>query len=293
MAPDLGGDGEENFALPIQILLLLTVLSLAPAIIILMTSFTRLMVVFSILRTALGMQQSPPAQVMVGLALFLTIFIMFPVLETVHDEALEPYLAGAITQQEAFDHAAEIDLWQQRERRRRAAPHPVLAVRRPAGLSSAMSKDVNGGTTQVPTWIQVLLLYFSLVSMGAHANCAAPDATTVRPGAGDGPTDVSIGLYVLDLSKIDEFDQSFQVDFMVDVFWHDQRLGEVAHAHVSPCQFKIEEVWNPGLALFLSPQRPIVYAAKCVCSSRRHGIVHATFLRQCCQPAGPAGLPLR
>ena len=103
---DLGGDGEEDFALPIQLLLLLTVLSLAPAIIILMTSFTRLMVVFSILRTALGMQQSPPAQVMVGLALFLTIFIMFPVLESVHDDALEPYLAGAITQSEAFDRAA-------------------------------------------------------------------------------------------------------------------------------------------------------------------------------------------
>ena len=103
---DLGGDGEEDYALPIQLLLLLTVLSLAPAIIILMTSFTRLLVVFSILRTALGMQQSPPAQIMVGLALFLTIFIMYPVLETVHDDALTPYLAGEITQQEAFDRAA-------------------------------------------------------------------------------------------------------------------------------------------------------------------------------------------
>ncbi len=103
---DLGGDGEEDYALPIQILLLLTVLSLAPAIIVLMTSFTRLLVVFSILRTALGMQQSPPSQVMVGLALFLTLFIMNPVLETVHDEALTPYLAGEITQQEAFDRAA-------------------------------------------------------------------------------------------------------------------------------------------------------------------------------------------
>ena len=98
--------GEEDYALPIQLLLLLTVLSLAPAIIILMTSFTRLMVVFSLLRTALGMQQSPPAQVMVGLALFLTLFIMYPVLETIHDEALQPYVAGAIGQQEALDRAA-------------------------------------------------------------------------------------------------------------------------------------------------------------------------------------------
>ena len=102
---NLGGDGEEDFALPIQLLLLLTVLSLAPAIIILMTSFTRLIVVFSILRTALGMQQSPPAQIMVGLALFLTIFIMYPVLQTIHDDALAPYIAGEMTQREAFDRA--------------------------------------------------------------------------------------------------------------------------------------------------------------------------------------------
>ncbi|MFQ5571036.1 MAG: flagellar type III secretion system pore protein FliP [Rhodothermales bacterium] len=102
---NLGGGEEEDFALPIQLLLLITVLSLAPAIIILMTSFTRLMVVFSILRTAMGMQQSPPAQVMVGLALFLTLFIMYPVFKTVHDDGLAPYIAGEITQQEAFDRA--------------------------------------------------------------------------------------------------------------------------------------------------------------------------------------------
>ena len=97
---------EDGYELPIQLLLLLTVLSLAPAIIILMTSFTRLVVVFSILRTALGMQQSPPRQVIIGLSLFLSIFIMQPVLDTVHQDALRPYMDGAITQQEAFDRAA-------------------------------------------------------------------------------------------------------------------------------------------------------------------------------------------
>ncbi len=101
---NLGGD--EEYALPIQLLLLLTVLSLAPAIVILMTSFTRLVVVFSILRTALGIQQSPPAQVIIGLSLFLTFFIMHPVLTTLHDTALEPYVAGDIGQQEAMDRAA-------------------------------------------------------------------------------------------------------------------------------------------------------------------------------------------
>lgn len=97
---------EDGYELPIQLLLLLTVLSLAPAIIILMTSFTRLVVVFSILRTALGMQQSPPRQVIIGLSLFLSLFIMQPVLETVHQQALRPYMDDEITQQQAFDRAA-------------------------------------------------------------------------------------------------------------------------------------------------------------------------------------------
>jgi flagellar biosynthetic protein FliP len=99
-------NGEEDFALPIQLLLLLTVLTLAPSIIILMTSFTRLVVIFSILRTALGMQQSPPTQILVGLALFLTFFIMAPVIETVNETALEPYMAEKITQEEALARAA-------------------------------------------------------------------------------------------------------------------------------------------------------------------------------------------
>ncbi len=104
--PQFNIAGDEEYALPIQLLLLLTVLSLAPAIVILTTSFTRLVVVFSILRTALGIQQSPPSQVIIGLSLFLTFFIMHPVLMTVHDNALEPYVAGEIGQQEAMDRAA-------------------------------------------------------------------------------------------------------------------------------------------------------------------------------------------
>ncbi len=97
---------EDGYELPIQLLLLLTVLTLAPAIIILMTSFTRLVVVFSILRRALGLQRSPPRQVVIGLSLFLSVFIMQPVLQTVHQDALRPYLNDEITQQEAFDRAS-------------------------------------------------------------------------------------------------------------------------------------------------------------------------------------------
>ena len=95
----------DELALPIQLLLLLTVLSLAPAIIMLMTSFTRLIVIFSILRTALGMQQSPPTQIIIGLSLFLTFFIMAPVIEEVNERALRPYLEEEITQEEAFARA--------------------------------------------------------------------------------------------------------------------------------------------------------------------------------------------
>ncbi len=98
--------GDEDLALPIQLLLLLTVLTLAPSIIILMTSFTRLIVIFSILRTALGMQQSPPTQILIGLALFLTFFIMAPVIEEVNTNALEPYLTDKITQEDALALAA-------------------------------------------------------------------------------------------------------------------------------------------------------------------------------------------
>ncbi len=96
---------DQEYELPIQLLLTLTVLSLAPAIIILMTSFTRLVVVFGILRTALGTQQSPPTQVLIGLSLFLTFFIMYPVFQKVHDEALEPYLKGEIGQPVALERA--------------------------------------------------------------------------------------------------------------------------------------------------------------------------------------------
>jgi flagellar biosynthetic protein FliP len=99
-------EGEEDFELPIQLLLLLTVLSLAPAIVILTTSFTRLVIVFGLLRQAMGTHQSPPTQVVVGLALFLTTFIMYPVFDQINREALQPYMAGEITQKDAFELAS-------------------------------------------------------------------------------------------------------------------------------------------------------------------------------------------
>ncbi len=86
----------------LEILLLLTVLSLAPAILIMMTSFIRIIVVFSFLRSALATQTTPPNQVLVGLALFLTLFIMAPTFQQINTAAVQPYLQGQITQANAF-----------------------------------------------------------------------------------------------------------------------------------------------------------------------------------------------
>ncbi|MCD2345222.1 flagellar type III secretion system pore protein FliP [Clostridium guangxiense] len=86
----------------IKLLLVLTVLTLLPSIIVMMTSFTRIIVVFGFLRNAMGTQQSPPNQVLVGLALFLTMFIMMPTYNTMNKDAIQPYLNKQITQQEAY-----------------------------------------------------------------------------------------------------------------------------------------------------------------------------------------------
>lgn len=95
-------EGPEEVVGTIQILLLLTLLALVPAIILLMTSFTRIVIVLSFVRSALATQQTPPNQVIIGLAIFLTFFIMAPVYQQLNTEALQPYMEGAITQEEAL-----------------------------------------------------------------------------------------------------------------------------------------------------------------------------------------------
>lgn len=97
----------KDVASALQILLLLTVLALAPTLLVLVTSFTRVIVVLSFVRTALGTQTVPPNQVLVGLALFLTFFIMAPVVKDVNQNALQPYLKNQITQTAAFDRASQ------------------------------------------------------------------------------------------------------------------------------------------------------------------------------------------
>lgn len=98
----------QETASSIQILLLLTVLALAPSILIMMTAFTRIIIVLSFLRNALGTQQMPPNQVLIGLALFLTLFIMAPVGNEINEEAFQPFANGQITQEEALDNSSRI-----------------------------------------------------------------------------------------------------------------------------------------------------------------------------------------
>jgi flagellar biosynthesis protein FliP len=96
----------EDVSVTLQILLLMTILSLAPAILILTTAFTRIVVVLHFLRQAMGTQQVPPAQVLIGLALFLTFFVMAPTWSRVNDEALQPYLSNKMSLQQALDKGA-------------------------------------------------------------------------------------------------------------------------------------------------------------------------------------------
>src|SRR6266478_5748383 len=103
--PDL--TKKENLSSAMQIIVLLTVLSLAPAILIMMTSFTRIVIVLSLLRQALGTQQLPPNQVLVGLALFMTFLVMGPTWQRVNNEALHPYMAGEMDQQTALKRAQQ------------------------------------------------------------------------------------------------------------------------------------------------------------------------------------------
>jgi len=96
-------DGSQEYTVTIQILAIMTMLTLLPAVVMMMTCFTRIIIVFSITRQAMGLQQSPSNQILVGLALFLTFFIMTPVLEKIHKEALMPYINEEITSLEALE----------------------------------------------------------------------------------------------------------------------------------------------------------------------------------------------
>ena len=103
-SPTAGGG--QNYTLSIQTLILLTSLTFLPAIVLMMTGFTRIVIVLSLLRQALGTQSAPPNQVLVGIALFLTFFVMSPVIDKIYVEAYQPLSENKISMQEAMDKGA-------------------------------------------------------------------------------------------------------------------------------------------------------------------------------------------
>ncbi len=100
-------EGSQEYSVSIQILVLMTILTLLPSFVIMLTSFTRIIIVFAILRQAIGMQTTPSNQILVGLALFLSIFVMAPVFTEVNQSAIEPYLAEELAPMEALSTASE------------------------------------------------------------------------------------------------------------------------------------------------------------------------------------------
>jgi len=99
------GNGGQRYSVTLQILAIMTALTFIPAALMMMTSFTRIIVVFAILRQAIGLQQTPSNQMLIGLALFLTFFIMSPVLNEVNEQAIQPYINEDILPEEAIDRA--------------------------------------------------------------------------------------------------------------------------------------------------------------------------------------------
>jgi len=99
-------DGSQSYSVTLQVVILMTMLSFIPAIIMMMTAFTRIIVVFGILRQAIGLQQTPSNQILIGLALFLTVFVMAPVFKEVHRQAIQPYMNEQMSALEALETAS-------------------------------------------------------------------------------------------------------------------------------------------------------------------------------------------
>jgi flagellar biosynthetic protein FliP len=102
-----GGSKPGDVSVAIQIVILMTLLTLAPSIVMLMTSFTRIVIVLGFVRTAIGVPSAPSNQIIVGLSLFLTFFLMGPIIDKVNTESLQPYLAGQMTSSQALDAASQ------------------------------------------------------------------------------------------------------------------------------------------------------------------------------------------
>ena len=103
-----GGEGGTPFTLSLQVLLLMTLLALLPSILLMMTAFVRIVVVLAILRQALGLQQAPPNPLLMGIALFLTFFVMQPALNQINQQALQPFVAEQLPAEQAITRAGDV-----------------------------------------------------------------------------------------------------------------------------------------------------------------------------------------
>jgi flagellar biosynthesis protein FliP len=176
-------ENPQDVALSLQILFLLTILSLAPSIVIMMTSFTRIVIVLSLTRNALGTQQMPPTQVLVGVALFLTFFIMSPVINKINTDALQPYMAQKIGHMEALkiaeqpirefmfkqtrkkDLALFINL-SRMERPKNAAAIPTHVLIPAFIISELKSAFIMGFYIYIPFLVIDMVISSALMSMG-------------------------------------------------------------------------------------------------------------------------------
>lgn len=145
-----GGSEEDDFSSAIQALIIITVLSFGAAFVTMMTSFTRIIVVFFFLRMGLGTQQSPPNQVLVGLALFLTIFIMKPTFDEINEVAIQPYTNDEMTQMEALS-AASVPLKQFMIRQ--TSDQDLLYFMDMAGLQTVGSAETLPLFVAVPAYV--------------------------------------------------------------------------------------------------------------------------------------------
>jgi flagellar biosynthetic protein FliP len=185
---DLGGldgtgDGKDKPGQSVVIILLLTLLAVAPALLMMMTSFTRIVIVLSLTRNALGLTSIPPNQVVVGLSLFLSLFVMFPTLQSVNDTALQPLLKGDKSYSEAFESAqkpirtfmlkqtrkGELDLFIKASRAKKpeTRENVSMATLIPAFvLSELKTAFIIGFVIFVPFLIIDLVISSALMSMG-------------------------------------------------------------------------------------------------------------------------------
>jgi flagellar biosynthesis protein FliP len=144
------GSAGTTFSVPVQTLLFFTALSFLPAILLMMTGFTRIVIVLSLLRQALGTQSAPPNQIIIGLSLFLTFFVMGPTLDKVYKDAYQPYTAGALNFEQALD-KAESPMRQFMLKQTRQSDFALFA--RLAKLEPSVKADVAPFRVLVPAFV--------------------------------------------------------------------------------------------------------------------------------------------